>query len=149
MPWRRKWQPTSVFLPGKFRHGQRSLVGYSPWDHKESDMTEWLTLHFQGNKPKWGEDLENKSLKLGLYSYFNLQLLNSVISISRERITMVLCDKLLFKVSWQISSQLELSVWKRERKKSCMWQPKSDISDICFLTALFFGKAFPERSCGE
>ena len=34
--WRRKWQPISVFLPGKF-HGQRKLVGYSPWDHKESE----------------------------------------------------------------------------------------------------------------
>ena len=32
-----------VFLPGKF-HGQRSLAGYSPWGHKESDMTEYLTL---------------------------------------------------------------------------------------------------------
>ena len=31
IPWRRKWKPTPVFLPGKF-HGQRSLVGYSPWD---------------------------------------------------------------------------------------------------------------------
>ena len=31
-PWRRKWQPTPVFLPGKSR-GQRSLVGYSPWGH--------------------------------------------------------------------------------------------------------------------
>ena len=30
LPWRKKWQPTPVFLPGKF-HGQRSLVGYSPW----------------------------------------------------------------------------------------------------------------------
>ena len=38
-PWRRKWQPTPVFSPGKF-HGQRSLVGYSPWGHKESDTTE-------------------------------------------------------------------------------------------------------------
>ena len=38
MPWRRKWQPTPVFLPGK-SHGQRSLVGYSPWGHKESDTT--------------------------------------------------------------------------------------------------------------
>ena len=37
--WRRKWQPTQVFLPGK-SHGQRSLEGYSPWGHKESDMTE-------------------------------------------------------------------------------------------------------------
>ena len=33
------WQPTPVFLPGKF-HGQRSLVGYSPWGRKESDMPE-------------------------------------------------------------------------------------------------------------
>ena len=37
--WRRKWQPTPVLLPGK-SHGQRSLVGYSPWGHKESAMTE-------------------------------------------------------------------------------------------------------------
>ena len=36
--WRRKWQPTPVLLPGKF-HGWRSVVGYSPWGHKESDMT--------------------------------------------------------------------------------------------------------------
>ena len=40
--WRRAWQPTPVFLPGKF-HGQRSLMGYSPQDRKESDMTERLT----------------------------------------------------------------------------------------------------------
>ena len=36
--WRRKWQPTPISLPGK-SHGQRSLVGYSPWGHKESDST--------------------------------------------------------------------------------------------------------------
>ena len=39
IPWSRKWQPTPIFLPGKF-HGQRSLVGYSPWGPKESDATE-------------------------------------------------------------------------------------------------------------
>ena len=38
-----KWLPTPVFLPGEF-HGQRSLVGYSPRDCKESDTTEGLTL---------------------------------------------------------------------------------------------------------
>ena len=38
-PWRRAWQPTPVLLPGKSR-GQRSLIGYSPWGRKESDMTE-------------------------------------------------------------------------------------------------------------
>ena len=48
IPWRRKWQPTPVFLPGE-SHGQRSLVGYSPWGHKESDMTKWLTLSLSFN----------------------------------------------------------------------------------------------------
>ena len=33
IPWRMKWQPTPVSLPGK-SHGQRSLAGYSPWGHK-------------------------------------------------------------------------------------------------------------------
>ena len=45
MHWRRKWQPTPVLLPGKF-HGQRSMVGYSPLDRKESDTTELLHFHF-------------------------------------------------------------------------------------------------------
>ena len=38
-PWRKAWQPTPVFLPGE-SHGQRSLVGYSPWGRKELGMTE-------------------------------------------------------------------------------------------------------------
>ena len=44
IPWRRKWQPTPVLLLGK-SHGRRSLVGYSPQGHKESDTTERLHLH--------------------------------------------------------------------------------------------------------
>ena len=44
MHWRRQWQPTPAFLPGE-SHGQRSLVGCSPWGRWESDMTE--RLHFQ------------------------------------------------------------------------------------------------------
>ena len=39
IPWRKKWQSTPALLPGK-SHGQRSLVGYSPWGRKESDTTE-------------------------------------------------------------------------------------------------------------
>ena len=46
IPWRRKWQPTPVFLPRE-SHGQRSLAGYSPWDRKESDTTEQPHLHIQ------------------------------------------------------------------------------------------------------
>ena len=43
--WRRQWHPTPVLLPGK-SHGQRSLVGCSPWGHEELDMTERLPFHF-------------------------------------------------------------------------------------------------------
>ena len=60
IPWRRKWQPTPVYLPGKF-HGLRRLVGYSSWGCKESDTTELLhftSLHFlfllsKFEKTKW------------------------------------------------------------------------------------------------
>ena len=46
IPWRRERLPTPVFFPRE-SHGQRSLVGYSPWGHKELDATEWLTVsHF-------------------------------------------------------------------------------------------------------
>ena len=53
IPWRRKWQATPIFLPGK-SHGERS---YSPWGHKESDTTEQLNTHVQadvpGGDPRW------------------------------------------------------------------------------------------------
>ena len=41
IPWRRKWQPTPVPLPGKSNR-QSSPVGYSPWGHRELDTTEWI-----------------------------------------------------------------------------------------------------------
>ena len=50
--WRRKWQPTPVFLPGK-PHGQKSLLGHSPWDHKDSEMTEQLTQGMCPRSPNW------------------------------------------------------------------------------------------------
>ena len=52
IPWRRKWQSTPVLLPGK-SHGQRSLVGYSPWGCKELDTTEnstTLKMHKQNSR---------------------------------------------------------------------------------------------------
>ena len=51
IPWRRKWLPTPVFLPGE-SHGQRSLVGCSPQGHKESDTTEPLILSCRSWKGK-------------------------------------------------------------------------------------------------
>ena len=63
-PWRKKWQPTPVFLPGK-SHGWRSLVGYCPWGPKESDMTEQLHLHFHEKRwarrsTIWNQDCQEK-----------------------------------------------------------------------------------------
>ena len=43
--WIREWLPTPVFLLEEFQ-GKRSLLGYSPWGHKESDTTEWLPFYF-------------------------------------------------------------------------------------------------------
>ena len=47
IPWRRKWQPTPAFSPGK-SHGQKSLAGYSPWGRKELDMTQRLNSNNEG-----------------------------------------------------------------------------------------------------
>ena len=51
-PWVRKWQPTPVFLLGKF-HGQRSLEDYSPWGCKESDITEHAHTHTHTQLAPW------------------------------------------------------------------------------------------------
>ena len=56
--WRRQWHPTLVFLPGK-SHGWRSLLGYSPWGHEESDMTE--RLHFPFSLSCIGEGIVTHS----------------------------------------------------------------------------------------
>ena len=48
-PLEKDWQPNPVFLPGE-SHGERSLVGYSPWGRKESDMTERLSLSSYSSK---------------------------------------------------------------------------------------------------
>ena len=45
IPWRKKWKPTPVLLPGE-SHGQKNLVGNSEWGRKESDTTERLSLPF-------------------------------------------------------------------------------------------------------
>ena len=52
IPWRRKWQSTPVFLPGK-AHGQRSLMGYSPWGHKETDTTRHMHTHTHVSREPW------------------------------------------------------------------------------------------------
>ena len=60
IPWRRKWLPTPVFLPGKF-HRQRNLVGYSPWAHKESNVTEHKKQNCQEKTQKAGPEFDQES----------------------------------------------------------------------------------------
>ena len=61
IPWRRKWQPTPVFLPGEF-HGQRSLVGYSPWGCKESDLTKHTSRNLTYYTVSSGPSSENTTV---------------------------------------------------------------------------------------
>ena len=49
IPWRRKWQPTLIFL-SRESHGQRSLESHSPWGGKELDMTEPLSMYVEHRK---------------------------------------------------------------------------------------------------
>ena len=58
IPWRRKWQPTPVFLPRKSR-GQRSLEGYSPQDHKESNTTERILMLGNSLAHEYNQQIRN------------------------------------------------------------------------------------------
>ena len=61
-PRRREWLPTPVFLPGEL-YGQKSLVGYSPWSHKESDMAERLTqTHGQTDNSLVSKEIKIKTV---------------------------------------------------------------------------------------
>ena len=69
--WRRKRQPTPVFLPGK-SHEERSLVGYSPWGCKELDITEHAHYQWEIDKVKRGEvskEREPQTSKMNPYPY--------------------------------------------------------------------------------
>ena len=59
IPWRREGQHALVLLPGE-SHGQRSPAGYSPWGHKELNMTERLNNSIEGASPKaqWVKSLQ-------------------------------------------------------------------------------------------
>ena len=76
IPWRRKWQPTPVFLPGKSPK-QKSLVGYSPQGvTKESDMTEHTHTTFMIEPLKLG--IEGHFLKMikGIYKTLTTNTIN-------------------------------------------------------------------------
>ena len=128
IPWRRKWLPTPVFLPGE-SHGQRSLVDYSPWCCKESDRTEQLTLsHFPnecsiiqttGSLATWfirhtmknGEDritvVNTTSLTVPFSTFSSVQF-SSVQLLSRFR---------LFATTWTAAHQASWSITKSHHQE--------------------------------
>ena len=73
IPWRRKWKPTPVFLPGK-SNGQRRLVGYSPWGCQESDTTERGNNNLVARTASRDEARSEHSLgdQLGLFTLLKL-----------------------------------------------------------------------------
>ena len=73
IPWRKKWQPTPVFLPGK-SHGWRSLAGYSPKGHHKSDATESTHTHTQLHFFS-GYQAVSAKIQLDLLKYLQIQLL--------------------------------------------------------------------------
>ena len=84
--WRKKWQPTPVFLPGESQ-GRRSLVGCHLWGRKESDTTE-ATQQQQQQQHSFGSicfkpnSLNKICLKLNSFEGFYISLVNSVLCVS-------------------------------------------------------------------
>ena len=73
IPWRREWQPTPVFLPGE-SHGQRGLVGYRPWGHKETDTTERVTHTHTHTHTRW-EVCELTGYKISFHNIYAGQII--------------------------------------------------------------------------
>ena len=111
--WRRKWQPTPVFLPEKF-HGWRSLESYSPWGHKESDKTEWS---------------HRKTEKI-TFSYYSSKLHESLL-IGDKR-----CEELLhilwFKYHWMLWMFLE----EKKILRQNIWKLKGNKVSLAYLHPL-------------
>ena len=88
IPWRRKWQPTPVPLPGK-SYGWRSLVGCSPWGRKESDTTEWFQFLFLSFFCQLFKDISHQGWDYGD--------LNEALTLDAKKVSMIkVCDILMW-----------------------------------------------------
>ena len=102
IPWKRAWQTTPVFLPEE-SPGQRSLAGYSPWGHTESDTTEVTWQQQQAPYPGCGQQTEAKKLSEGHRS-FRLDSLRCCKNEIKEKV------KATFKNSYPSVSGIYLSI---------------------------------------
>ena len=100
--WRKAWQPTPVFLPGE-SHGQRNLVGYSPWGHKSQTQlsnthtyTHPLTLLFPFNSSSFSSKLKSEVCSLTWIPQLlklQIKLNNYLLSILSGSLMSILCLK--------------------------------------------------------
>ena len=112
IPWRKKWQPTPVLLPGK-SHGLRSLVGYSPWVHKELDTTEWLSV-----PSLWSYSLPETLYEFKMYFHF----------LEKNNIVILIRVSLNHRTHWLILSSSNSSTW--------------DIFHLCWIPLISFSCDF-------
>ena len=132
--WRRQWHPTPVLLPGK-SHGQRSLVGCSPWGRQESDTTERLHFHFslscigEGNgNPLQCSCLENPRDRGAWWaavsgvtqSQTRLKQLSSSSSSSSRQINA--SSRTLWKIKSCLQKQQKREIIKNKQKSKGVWR---------------------------
>ena len=124
-PWRRKWQPTPVFLPGK-SHGWKSLVGYSPHGPKELDTTEKLQLFsFYG--------IFKKRSFLPPFTYSHLKFLCEWVTVAQLCLT--LCNPMVYRVHGILYARiLEGVAFPFSRGYS---QPRDQIQVSCIAGGFF------------
>ena len=132
IPWRRDWLPTPVFLPEGF-HGQRSLAGYSPWGHQESDMTEWLTLslHISPPMPSLWDHSAGGTALAHIHSLWDHSVLagsplslpsfsvEPPLSISHPAVNLHQCQLIILLFSTMPQSINHPSVWSNSIQPSC------------------------------
>ena len=119
IPWSREWQPTPVFLPGT-SHGQRSLVGYSPWGHKsQTRLSNWTTTAKKTTNFYW--ETYRKSLQIR--SKFSLL---GIFDIAREH------D---LKMNWSMKCQIKFC----RIKKKIQWNK----------TKVYLGEKNPAKITGK
>ena len=138
--WRREWLLTSVFLPGEF-YGERSLLGYSPRGHKESDTAEQLTLFFSLWKTAlWTDFLQGAYTRSKLVQCFLYQEIliikkwNKTVSADQDSVCnellCVLPRLLIYLQSRNIQFSLGISLWV---VKSVLKISKPDSKIKCIL----------------
>ena len=128
IPWRRKWQPTPVLLPGK-SHGQRSLVGYYPWMGSQRVRHDWVTSF-----PSFLPSLWQKAKRNWRASFWKWKSEKAGLKLNIKKMKMMASDPV---TSWQIDRQTMETVTDfifLGSKNHCRWwlQPWN-YKDACSL----------------